>query len=44
MATPNPLLLELTAVLSEVGLDWLALELLQGIRDGRLAEESLGAC
>ena len=40
MATPDSRLLELTAVLTEVGLDWLALELLQGVRDGLPVEET----
>lgn len=41
MAPPDPRLLQLTTVLTEAGLDWLALELLQGVRDGLLPEESV---
>lgn len=39
MATPDPRLLELTAVLTQVGLDWLALEILEEIRQGHPPEE-----
>ena len=40
MATPDARLLQLIAVLADVGLDWLGYELLNAVRDGLPAEES----
>jgi hypothetical protein len=41
MAKPDSRLVELTSALTGAGLDWLALEVLQGVQEGLLTEEGV---